>query len=137
MQKNIKSVKHSVIYENGVAEESMQEFESGVKIRIYNEDKEIVFSQNYDLPFRSQPIKVYFDKYIKEYGLKKKKDDFIFVHVNSSGHNCYFTIKRANELTSQFTYRIDDSKVYRSRQIAVRYSDVESILAICSSIRLS
>lgn len=134
MHPNIKSVKHTVIFSNGVAEESMQEFEDGVKIRIYGDDKSILLSQNYNLDFHSAPVKVYFDKYIQEYGLEKLQDDFVSVHVNSRGHNYYFTIKKSNKISTQFTYRMDDSRIYRSKCIPIKYEDMDDILAICSSI---
>lgn len=134
MQKNIKSIKHSIVFENGIAEESMQEFEDGVKIRIYGEDKAILLSQNYNLPFHSAPVKVYFEKYIQEYNLTKLQDDFISVHVNNNFHHYYFTIKKSNKVSTQFTYRMDDSKIYRSKTIPVKYEDIDAILDICSSI---
>lgn len=134
MQQNIKSVKHTVVFSNGVAEESMQEYENGVKIRIYGEDKAILLSQNYDLEFHSAAVSTYFEKYIKEFGLEKLQDDFISVHVNSRGHNYYFTIKKSNKISTQFTYRMDDSRIYRSKVFPIKYEDMDAILAICSSI---
>lgn len=134
MHPNIKSVRHSIVFENGMAEESMQEFEKGVKIRIYGADKEIMLSQNYDLDFNTQPVKVYFEKYIQEYGLSKMKDDFISVHVNSRGHHYYFTVKKSNKISTQFTYRMDDSMVTRSRNFPIKYEDMDAVLGICASI---
>lgn len=134
MLHTIKSVKHTIIFDNGIAEESMQEFDNGVRIRIYGSDKAILLSQNYNLDFNSAPVKIYFEKYIKEYGLSKINDDYVNVHVKCNNHDYYFTIKKANELTSQFTYRMDDGYIYRSKAYPVKYEDMDNLLAICTSI---
>ena len=134
MLRVIKSVRHTIVYENGIAEQSLQEFENGVKIRIYGPDKSILMTQTYNLDFHCEPVKIYFNKYIKEYGLSGIQEDYISVHVNCNGHNFYFTIKKANEISSQFTYRMDDGKVYRSKAYPVRYEDIDNLLSVCSCI---
>lgn len=130
----IKSIKHIVCYENGQAEESKSEVDPFVKIRIYGADKSILFTENYNLEFHSAAVRASFQKSIGEYGLHGLKDDYILVHMQRGLDNYYFTIKKSNTLTTQFTYRINNSQIYRSKCFNVKYEDLDGIMNICANI---